>query len=492
MTTQDQTVTQPNHRHKTNRTLRSHLLALLGFGALTALFYAPVLLGGRTFSAGDFTDHFFPFNLFQRSEILAGRLPIWNPYTYAGHPFLADLQAAVFYPVSNLILALSLPLRSDAARLYVLQVEALVHFVLAGFFTYLLVQALGGRRLPAFLSGCVFVFSGYVTGYPALQLAVLRTAIWLPLVLWLLWRALAAPDQWRWWIAAALAYTAAFLAGHAQTFLYLSYVVAAWIVVLLVCARRRHPTPASWVSLLARVAVFGLLFLGLSAAQLLPSLEFARLSVRASVDYAFVSGGFPLADTWQMLLPRLISLFSPLYVGIVALALALFALVERAGESPTPGSQPTTSPASPQTVVAFFALMTAIALLVSYGRNGFLFPLLYRWLPGWNLFQGQERAAYLVTFGLSVLAGLGAAGLDGLADRTRRRTMLVYAGLVVVALTIFSLRYLRTGQPVVAPQTLWQACFAVALVAVALATLILWPGGPARWRLSGTNRTCPG
>ena len=84
--------------------------ALLGYlAALAVLFYLPLLLGLRTFPNGDFNQHFLPFSLFQRSEILAGRLPLWNPYTYAGHPFLADVEADVFYPLSNLTLGLSLP-----------------------------------------------------------------------------------------------------------------------------------------------------------------------------------------------------------------------------------------------------------------------------------------------------------------------------------------------------------------------------------------------
>ena len=85
------------------------LLAFLGYFALTAAFYSPLLLGLHSFPPGDFTDHFLPFSLFQRAELLAGRLPLWNPYTFSGHPFLADVQAAVFYPLSNLVLALTLP-----------------------------------------------------------------------------------------------------------------------------------------------------------------------------------------------------------------------------------------------------------------------------------------------------------------------------------------------------------------------------------------------
>jgi hypothetical protein len=410
-------------------------LAFLAYFALAALFYAPILAGLRVFPAGDFTEFFLPFSIFQRGEWLAGRLPLWNPFTYAGHPFLADVQAAVFYPVSNLLLALTLPWDSPAARLYWLQVEAVLHVALAGCFTYVLARDLLHDRRAAFLAGGVFAFSGYLTGYPPLQLAVLRTAIWLPLILWLLRRAFRAPARWRGWVEAALAYAVAFFAGHPQTFLFLSYAVAGWIVALaipVIRGLRNHraanmaaqPERSSRVVAaapkdLARVAVFYLLFLGLSAAQLWPSIEFTTLSVRARVDYAFVSGGFPLRDTWQMLLPGIVSLFSPLYVGLAALGLAIVGSLaalrgpwdfqRRAG--------------------LYFTLLALLALGVSYGNHGFLYPVFYRWAPGWALFRGQERAAYLVAFGLSMLAGYGAAALATFSARQRRSAGLIWAGI---------------------------------------------------------------
>src|SRR5690606_30205998 len=184
---------------------------------------------------------FLPFSLFLRDELLAGRLPLWNPYTYAGHPFLADIQAAVFYPVSNVLLLLTFPWSSAADRLYWLQVEAALHLALGGFFTFLLVRELTGRPEAAFLAGAAFAFSGYLTGYPPLQLAVLRTAVWLPLVLWLVWRAFARPGRLGRWAGASTAFACAFLAGHPQTFFLLSQVVVAWSVFLLLTTWRREP-----------------------------------------------------------------------------------------------------------------------------------------------------------------------------------------------------------------------------------------------------------
>ncbi|MEJ5199218.1 MAG: hypothetical protein WHX53_09865, partial [Anaerolineae bacterium] len=435
-----------------------------GFAALAALFYAPLLLGWRAFPPGDFSDHFLPFSLFQQAALWQGRLPLWNPYTFAGHPFLADVQAAIFYPLSNLFLILTLPWRDPAARLYWLQVEAMAHIALAGCFTYLLAHELIGERWPAALAGIVFAFSGYLTGYPPLQLAVLRTAIWLPLILWLLRRAFVQPDRLRWWIAAGTTAAVAFLAGHPQTFLHIAYVVAGWII-------WQGWTSAAWRRgpglFLSRVALFSIVAAGLSAAQWLPSLEFMAHSVRAGVDYAFVSGGFPRRDTAQFLLPGIFSAFSPLYVGLIPLGLAGLSIAATtrqhyatSAENRTAETRSETLLSSPdipsvsrrrsavrifQTDEVFFALIALIALLLSYGRNAFLYPIFYRWAPGWALFRDQERAAFIVAFGLSVLAGYGAAALNALSERGQRRFGLGFAAAAAGGLIAVTLAARATG-----------------------------------------------
>ena len=458
--------------------------AALGYLGLTLLFYAPLLLGLRTFPDGDFTHHFLPFSLFQQRSLLAGQLPVWNPYTYAGHPFLADIQAAVFYPVSNLVLGLTLPLTAPGARLYFLQVEAILHVALAGFFVYLLVRDLTGGRAAGFLAGVCFAFSGYLTGYPPLQLAILRAAIWLPLVLWLLYHAFSNPQQKRWWIGAGIAFGVAFLAGHPQTFLYISYTVAAWVAFLLIQAWRTRRT-GSWQAgpVLAGLFSFALIFLGLSAVQLWPSLEFTRFSVRANVDYAFVSGGFPLQDTWQLLLPGVLTQFSPLYVGVVGLGLALLGIRDwrlGIGDYSSNLQSPIFNPQS--SIPLFFTLLTLLALLLAYGDNSFLYPLFYRFAPGWKLFRGQERAAFLVVLGLSVLAGYGMAQIPHLTLRTRRRAAMIFTVLVAGGVYAFGLLWQMLGHSAISN---------AAYLIVALVTILLAMGMVIALRLEGwsTQRT---
>ena len=419
---------------------RRPLLIFLGFLGLSALFYAPHLLGLRTFPDGDFTHHFLPFSLFQSESIRAAQLPLWNPYTYSGHPFLADIQAAVFYPLSNFFILLEIPFTdigsSASRRLYLLQLEAASHVALAGFFVYLLVFELTRKQKAAIVAGCIFAFSGYLTGYPPQQLAVLRTAIWLPLIMWLLLRAFAAPSLSRWWVGAAGAISIAFLAGHPQTFLHIGYSVSAWIILLLWIYLKRAPSKRAGSVFQVIFGLIGFVFVafGLSAAQLLPTLEFTQQSVRADVGYDFVSGGFPLRDTWQMLLPWVFTHFSPLYIGTIGLGLAVCSV----GIFERKTSKRNKDRAS-QNFVLFFLIMTLLALLLSYGENGFLYRLFYHYAPGWKLFRGQERAAFLVAFGLSVLGGIGFGALPTMPLPRRRLLVAFFTVLMIGAVYGFGL-----------------------------------------------------
>lgn len=467
-------------RHKSRSLFRTSAL----FVMLAALFYLPVLLGFATFPSGDFTDHFLPFAQRMAEAWRTLEAPIWNIHTYAGHPFWADVQAAVLYPVSNLILLLTLPFVSDAARLYFLQVEAVLHIALAGLFTYALVRELTGHRWAGMLAGATFMFSGYLTGYPPLQLAVLRTAIWLPLLLWLLLKAWPHPQRWRYWVGAGVGLAVAFSAGHPQTWMYMAYAVLGWVVTLSFGYR----TPrGDGQELSGRYRVLGLVAAvligaGLAAAQLLPSVEFTRFTVRADVGYDFLSGGFPLEDTWQMLLPGVLTHFSPLYVGVVSLGLAFFTLVAvpaygkpdsgRVNEAGVPRSFALSA-------AIYFAAVALVGLLASYGGNAFLYPLLYRVAPGWDMFRGQERAAYLVAFALSVLAGYGLALAPAAPASLRRRYALIYGAVVTASVYSFGLIWQLPGRTAIGQWRYLGIAAGTLLLAMALA-LVLWTAG---WNL---------
>ncbi len=420
---------------------RSLRYVVPGFLLLSMMFYAPHLLGFVRFPDGDFTEHFVPFALHLVRELRAKRLPVWNPYTFSGHPFLADVQAAVFYPPQAILALLTSAWQGVGARAYTLQIEAVIHLALAGAGAYLLTRALVRSTPAAWVSGIVFAFSGFLTGYPPLQLAILRTAVWLPWVLWGIYRAYISSARWGWG-AAGVALSLAFLAGHPQTFLFLAYITAAWIGFLGWRAESRTRY------FLAAIGM-GMGVLGITAAQWLPSLEYTRLSVRAHLSLSDAGSGLPLIDTWQLILPDVLTLYSPLYVGIATLPLVALALWEgmRKGDPLQDDVRPASShELSLRAGVGFFAAVGGVYLLIAYGSHTPFFPLLFRWAPGWGLFRGPERAAYGVALALSVLAGYGVPLFVRAREETRRRWAAAFLALIIVGVGGFTLGWVLPGR----------------------------------------------
>src|SRR5262249_47481680 len=74
---------------------RTDLAACLALLGITLAFFAPLVLPGtlrRRVVDGDFSHQFFPFRFFEAHEWWSGRIPLWNPDMFAGHPFQADVQ----------------------------------------------------------------------------------------------------------------------------------------------------------------------------------------------------------------------------------------------------------------------------------------------------------------------------------------------------------------------------------------------------------------
>ncbi len=426
-----------------NRRERSSTFPIVwSFCVLAALFFAPYLLGLSAFSAGDFTRHYLPYSFFQQKSLLLGQLPIWNPHANSGHPFLADTESAVLYPISNALALLTSFGSTVVGRLYWLQVEAVVHVVLGCSFTALLVHRLTESRMAGFAAGLVFGFSGYLTGYPPLQLGILRVAVWLPLILWLLLPDRSGRLKWSRWLWASAVHAVAFYANHPQTFLFLTYTVGGWMLMLTVSQSRwRHskengPEQEQNPRLFKRgrvfqhpgsVAAYAAILICLTAAQLWPALEFTALSVRSARPFHELSSGFPAQDIWQLFVPRVLSLYSPLYVGIAGLGLAAVAVAALfSNRFKLAAAGPIARPAA-----IFFAVTACLSILISFGDLLPIYPLLHRFAPGWSLFRGQERVAYLFAFSLSALCGYGMALMPSVAARWRQRFAWGY--LVIVA-----------------------------------------------------------
>ena len=432
----------------------------------------PVEADRLTFQQGDFTLQFLAYRQMAYRQLAQGRFPVYEECLYSGYPFLADPQAQVLYPPVLGLMTLGRALGWPTYPLRALEWEVMGHVLLAALGMFAFLHSLRLRREPAVFGTLAFAFGGFMTGYAILQTAILETAAWLPLILLAL-RRLAQPSRSSWfpWAAIlALVVAIAYTAGHPQTLMFAVYVGG---IAFLYWAYRARLT---WRQLLARGAVAGVLAIGLSAAQLIPSLSFMLASTRASLPFDKAAGGFALQDIVLVVLTGVTNVWQPLYVGIATLvlagvALAMWRITQRLYD------------------VGLWLGIGLGALALSFGANALGFDLAYQLAPGYRQFQSQERHALVVAFSMSVLGSIGLQMLLAPARaRLRARLRRSAPHLAVLSIIAFALLVaLHVVSRSVSPRPEWgpilNSLGMIALCLLAAAGLFAW-----RSRLGRTSR----
>src|ERR1035437_4702511 len=77
-------------------------------GLLVIATFPGALLGGSTFIIRDFGLFSYPVAYFHRQSFWRGELPLWNPLSNCGLPFLAQWNTLTLYPLSLIYLLLPL------------------------------------------------------------------------------------------------------------------------------------------------------------------------------------------------------------------------------------------------------------------------------------------------------------------------------------------------------------------------------------------------
>lgn len=239
--------------------------------------YLALWAGGwrvRAFMSGqtDLGSYFVPKYQFAADRIAEGALPQWNPFEFAGAPFLATVQPSVFYPPVRLAYAFL-----SAEQAYVALFFG--HMVLGAIGTLLLARDLGLASWPAVFAAAWVTQPMWLVriyDHPVL----LTATTWAPLLLLTLRRLVRAPGART---AAALAVVAAFqtLSGYPPLVLATGYVLVLALAFFLADRRRMvqpAPVPRIVGALLGAAALAALL----SAVQILPTLDLALLTDRAA------------------------------------------------------------------------------------------------------------------------------------------------------------------------------------------------------------------
>ena len=244
----------------------------------------------------DAADEFQPGQQYLSDAIHAGHLPFWTPYIWAGFPFLADPQLGAWYPLNWPFL-----LVGPGPRIF--QAENLLHALLACFGAYLLARKLFGNTAAALFAGLTYGLSGFFAAHSS-HTPLFQTAAWLPWVLLLFARAFEG-RAWRHGALASLAAGMIVLAGHFQTALYCFAALALFALAQLLAQ------PAKWRRAVSLALLIPLAGACLSAVAILPGLELAAHSIRATVSALSHGEGFLTPGA-------LATLFYPNYYGVIS------------------------------------------------------------------------------------------------------------------------------------------------------------------------------
>jgi hypothetical protein len=313
----------------------------------------------------------------------------------------------------------------------------LMTFVLAGVSMYLLVRALTAQASAAFVAGVAFAF--YPFRFDHYSHFELQWSFWMPLALLALHRTLARGRPKDGLLTGGLLACQTFSSIYFGTFLAI-YLVPVWAVVGLGWRRVR--------SSLVPLAAGAVLAAALIVPAMVPYFQ-GRHTVgertTEEIDTYSATGNDYLVPrvngpTYTDLPHGRIWPERALFPGILIVVLALV------------GVWP---PLSASRMA--YAAGLVFAFEASLGLHGYLYPLLYRWLPPFHALRVAARFSMLVGFSLAVLAGYGVARVAG---RIRVRWLRHGLAVALCAVVLFVSRWvqpLEAVYPAPGPVERWLA-----------------------------------
>src|SRR5689334_14170267 len=185
--------------------------AFFGF-LLAGLIFAgfpAVILGRATFVARDFGLFSYPVAFLHRESFWRGALPLWNPLSCCGMPFLAQWNTLTLYPPSLIYLLLPLG--------WSLSLFCLLHLFWGGLGMYFLSRHWTGHATAAAIAGVMFAFGGLNVNF-VMWPSHVATFSWFPWVLWLVPK--GCQNGGRNLVWGALVATLQMLAGGPETILF--------------------------------------------------------------------------------------------------------------------------------------------------------------------------------------------------------------------------------------------------------------------------------
>lgn len=354
----------------------AYLIALI---VTASLFHFSIVFQGQIPLDEDSLLFFYPLRALHSDP----NVGFWNPYLFCGYPRDANPQAQILYFPNLLFLFVS------AGYGYCLLVIG--HIVLGAALMALLLRGLRLSEEAAWFGAFAFLLSTFWR-CKITNLGLLEGISWIPGVLYFYLVTLES-NRWTSRAACGLLLSMTILAGVPHTVIYTLVILG--LITLCYILFRHRTFISALVIFFSTLAIASTLTVGMW----LPAWLYLPESGRQALELSkALEGSIDWMDIWKVFLGGLsqpeISRCDPWEGTCYFGATALFFI-------------PAGFRSLPRRFRTGLALILLFAILCTLGGDGWLFPFLYRWIPGWNTLNLPNRSLLMAAISIPVLSAFG-------------------------------------------------------------------------------------
>jgi len=410
---------------------------------LSLLIFLPflvVIIMGKVIFWGTASLQFMPWYQYLFDSLMEGNFPLWNSFNGMGVPFIANHQSAVFYPLNWLLFPIYL-IGNTVGLSLGLTLLIPIHLIISGLGVMKILNAFNRSKFSQMTAGLVFAFSGYILTRVSF-ISMVWAYAWMP---WIILACIQSKNKFNkdflvWMTRTGLLISMQLLAGHAQTSFYT--LLLAGLVVLFINFESFTNMIRKFISFL--LAFF--LSICFSAVQIFPTVEFLMLSQRSN------EVGYDFATNLSLWPGRLITILfgnfwgnpnlnrflsggnfweENIYAGVfpfLTIVILIWIIIWKTRKNQFLIEEKRT--------IIFWFLVLLVSVLIAFGKFFPLFPFLYKYFPGFSLFQAPVRFLVVYFLSFSILFGWGVdAWLS--SKFNHKKTIIIL--IIFATLLIFSL-----------------------------------------------------
>ena len=433
---------------------------------LIAIFFSPILFGGKTLASNDLIQ---VKSLREYANKARDGYSLWNPHIFCGMPAVVtsaaprmfDLTAAIYSYASRIYSAAF----TDYNAIYTFS------FVILALTSFFMMRNLGGSRLLSFLVAASIIFS---TGITVLfyigHITKLMSLAILPFILMMLFKfqkEIKLFDV----LLFALGMHLLVLNAHVQIVFYFGLLAAIYFGYFIIYSiiKKNNELRNNILKSLAITIVVGAIAILMSFDTYSQILEYKPYSTRGTKSITEIqnpntpsqNNSYEYATNWSFSPEEVMTFIIPsyygfgkstykgeltqnqevevntyfgqmpfvdtaMYMGIIVFALALFALVTRRKEP----------------LVQFLGLVVVFFLILSFGKN---FPLLYNLFyynfPQFDNFRAPSMILHVLQIVFPILAGLGVMKIISLSEennlsiqKSLKYLFFIFGGIFIISI----------------------------------------------------------